>query len=95
MRIQQEVGGKLADLLHTLADFVRARQEVRREVQVLTAEGRLSTVVLGALPVFIIVALQVVNSRSSATAAGSSSMAAISPTRAGSPGSRARVAPAS
>ncbi|HEX8771517.1 MAG TPA: type II secretion system F family protein, partial [Acidimicrobiales bacterium] len=40
IRIQQTVGGKLADILHTLAEFIRARQEVRREVQVLTAEGR-------------------------------------------------------
>ena len=32
IRIQQQVGGKLADLLHTLADFIRAREEVRREV---------------------------------------------------------------
>jgi hypothetical protein len=54
IRIQQTVGGKLADLLHTLADFIRARDEVRREVQVLTAEGRISAWVLGALPVFLL-----------------------------------------
>ena len=42
IRIQQTVGGKLADLLHTLADFIRAREEIRREVDVLTAEGRIS-----------------------------------------------------
>ena len=53
IRIQQTVGGKLADLLHTLADFIRAREEVRREVQVLTAEGRSSAYVRGALPVFL------------------------------------------
>jgi len=53
IRIQQTVGGKLADLLHTLADFIRAREEVRREVLVLTAEGRISAYVLGALPVFL------------------------------------------
>ena len=61
IRIQQEVGGKLADLLHTLADFMRARDEVRREVRVLTAEGRLSAWVLGALPVVLVVAIRVVN----------------------------------
>ncbi|HEX4822651.1 MAG TPA: type II secretion system F family protein, partial [Acidimicrobiales bacterium] len=42
IRIQQTVGGRLADLLHTLADFIRAREEVRREVDVLTAEGKIS-----------------------------------------------------
>jgi tight adherence protein B len=54
IRIQQTVGGKLADLLHTLADFIRSREEVRREVQVLTAEGRLSAWILGGLPPFFV-----------------------------------------
>jgi tight adherence protein B len=61
IRIQQTVGGKLADLLHTLADFMRSRQEVRREVAVLTAEGRISAAVLSGLPVFLLVIMQVVN----------------------------------
>ena len=53
IRIQQTVGGKLADLLHTLADFIRAREEIRREIDVLTAEGKVSAYVLGALPFFL------------------------------------------
>jgi tight adherence protein B len=61
IRIQQSVGGKLADLLFTLADFMRAREEIRREVQVLTAEGRLSAWVLGALPVAVFFAVQVMS----------------------------------
>jgi tight adherence protein B len=61
IRIQQQVGGKLADLLHTLADFIRAREEIRREVDVLTAEGRISAWVLGALPVFLLLVIQVSN----------------------------------
>ena len=61
IRIQQTVGGKLADLLHTLADFIRAREEIRREVDVLTAEGRISAWVLGSLPVFLLVAISVMN----------------------------------
>jgi tight adherence protein B len=50
VRIQQTTGGMLAELLHTLADFMRAREEVHREVIVLTAEGRFSGWVLMALP---------------------------------------------
>jgi tight adherence protein B len=61
IRIQQSVGGRLADLLHTLADFIRARDEVRREVKVLTAEGRLSAWILAALAPFMLLAVQVVN----------------------------------
>ncbi|MEX2293196.1 MAG: type II secretion system F family protein [Acidimicrobiales bacterium] len=61
IRIQQTVGGKLADLLYTLADFIRAREEIRREVNVLTAEGRVSAYVLGALPVIVAIFVQVTN----------------------------------
>jgi tight adherence protein B len=61
IRIQQTVGGKLADLLHTLADFIRAREEIRREIDVLTAEGKVSAYVLGALPFFLGLFIQVSN----------------------------------
>lgn len=61
IKIQQQVGGKLADLLHTLADFIRAREEIRREIDVLTAEGRVSALVLGGLPVFLLVAIQIIS----------------------------------
>jgi tight adherence protein B len=53
VRIQQSTGGQLAELLHTLADFMRAREEVHREVLVLSAEGRFSGWVLMALPFFV------------------------------------------
>jgi len=61
IRIQQTVGGKLADLLHTLADFIRAREEIRREIDVLTAEGRVSAFVLGGMPVALLGFISVVN----------------------------------
>lgn len=61
IRIQQEAGGKLAELLHTLAGFMRSREEVRREVLVLTAEGRMSMWVLGLLPVGLLVAMQAID----------------------------------
>ena len=61
IRIQQTVGGRLADLLHTLADVIRARDEVRREVMVLTAEGRMSAYVLAALVPLLFVVMQVMN----------------------------------
>jgi len=58
VRIQQSTGGRLAPIQHTLANFMRTRQEVRREVQTLSAEGRISGYVLFAIPVFLIVALE-------------------------------------
>ncbi len=59
VRIQQTTGGHLGELLHTLADFMRAREDVGREVRVLSAEGRISAWVLMALPIFVALAMQV------------------------------------
>lgn len=50
IRIQQQSGGKLADTLRVLADFMRARMEIRGEVRALSAEARLSAKVLTVLP---------------------------------------------
>lgn len=50
MLIQRRTGGKLADILDVLAEFMREREEVRREVRALTAEGRISAAILLALP---------------------------------------------
>lgn len=48
--IQREVGGNLAEVLQTTAETMVARNRLRREVKALTAEGRISAIVLGALP---------------------------------------------
>lgn len=53
IRIQREVGGNLAELLVTVADTMVERERLRRDVNALTAEGRVSAVVLGLLPVGI------------------------------------------
>jgi tight adherence protein B len=59
VRIQQSTGGRLGPILHTLSEFMRIRQEVRREVQTLSAEGRISGYVLFAIPLFIAFAVMV------------------------------------
>ena len=53
MNIQREVGGNLAEILDTVADTVRERATLRRQVRVLSAEGRLSLKILVALPFLI------------------------------------------
>jgi tight adherence protein B len=50
VRIQRQVGGNLAELLDTVAATMREREFIRRQVAALSAEGRLSGWVLGALP---------------------------------------------
>lgn len=50
IRIQREVGGNLAELLLQVAETLREREYLRRHVSALSAEGRLSCWILGALP---------------------------------------------
>ncbi|WP_408899095.1 type II secretion system F family protein [Nocardioides sp. R1-1] len=50
IRIQRQVGGNLAELLTTVAATMRERQFLRRHVRALSAEGRMSAVILCALP---------------------------------------------
>ena len=53
IRIQREVGGNLAEILHTVAETLREREYLRRQVKALSAEGRLSGYILTALPPLI------------------------------------------
>jgi tight adherence protein B len=53
VNIQREVGGNLAEILDTVSDTLRERAMMRRQIKVLTAEGRLSAWVLTLLPVGI------------------------------------------
>ena len=50
MNVQREVGGNLAEVLDTIAETLREREVVRRQVGVLSAEGRLSAAIMLALP---------------------------------------------
>lgn len=53
INIQREVGGNLAALLNTVAETLREREMLRRQIRVLSAEGRLSAYVLILLPIFL------------------------------------------
>lgn len=53
VNIQREVGGNLAEILDTVSDTLRERAMMRRQIKVLTAEGRLSAWVLTLLPIGI------------------------------------------
>lgn len=53
VNIQREVGGNLSELLLTVADTMTARERLRRDIAALTAEGKMSAIVLAALPVLL------------------------------------------
>lgn len=59
--IQRETGGNLSEILENLAHVVRERFKILRQVRVHTAHGRLTGYVLLALPVFLAIALSIIN----------------------------------
>jgi tight adherence protein B len=61
MNIQRQVGGNLAELLETVAATLRGREQTRRLIQSLSAEGRLSAIILLALPFLLAGYFLVVN----------------------------------
>jgi tight adherence protein B len=61
VNIQREVGGNLAEILDNVADTLRERAIMRRQVKVLTTEGRLSAWVLGIMPFVIALYMYAVN----------------------------------
>ena len=61
VNIQREVGGNLAEILDNVSDTLRERATMRRQIRVLTAEGRLSAWVLAILPFAIAIYMFAVN----------------------------------
>ena len=61
INIQRQIGGNLAELLTTVAATIRSREQVRRQVRVLSAEGRISAWVVGAMPFVVGGALALIN----------------------------------
>lgn len=59
--IQRQVGGNLAEILDNISSTIRERSKIRREVKILTAQGRLSGLIIGLLPVILIAVMLVIN----------------------------------
>jgi tight adherence protein B len=61
INIQYEVGGNLAQILDTISHTIRERVRIKGEIQVLTAQGRVSGYIISALPPLIGVVVTVIN----------------------------------
>ena len=59
--IQRESGGNLAELLDSISKILRDRLKLLGEVRTLSAEGRLSAIILTALPFCVAVVVNLVN----------------------------------
>ncbi|TDN67272.1 type II secretion system F family protein [Paraburkholderia sp. BL10I2N1] len=59
--LQRETGGNLAETLENLASIIRSRRDIRLKTKALTAEGRLATNIISAVPFAITGMLYIVN----------------------------------
>ena len=61
LMIQKDTGGNLAELLDELARVIRERFRIHREVQIKTAQGRLTAMILIAMPAGMLVLMKIMN----------------------------------
>jgi len=59
--VQRRVGGNLAEVLDNISDTIRERIRIKREIKTLTAQGRISGIIIGLLPFALCLILLVVN----------------------------------
>lgn len=59
--IQKQVGGNLSEILDSIGGTIRERLKIRGQIKTLTASGRMSGIVIGLLPLFILAFLMVIN----------------------------------
>lgn len=59
--IQRQVGGSLADVLDTISDTIRERVKLKGDIRTLTAQGKLSAVIVSVMPFAMALMLNLVN----------------------------------
>lgn len=59
--IQRQVGGNLAEILDNISNTIRDRSNVKKQIKILTAQGRLSGLIIGVLPVFLAAIMLIIN----------------------------------
>jgi len=53
INVQRAVGGNLAEILDKVAFTMRERERIRREISTLTAQQKMTGVIIGGLPIFM------------------------------------------
>jgi len=62
IQISMEVGGALSEILRSISETIRERVRIRGEIAVLTAQGKMTGLILSCLPLFMLVLLTFVGS---------------------------------
>jgi tight adherence protein B len=61
IQIHREVGGDIAEIIDSVNSTIRSRNQIRRRIRSLSAEGRASAIVLVLLPIVLIVFITLIN----------------------------------
>lgn len=61
VKVQNEVGSSLALIIGRLSDLIRARQRMRMQIRALTAQSRISGIIVGALPFVVLLLLSLID----------------------------------
>lgn len=59
--IQRTTGGNLSEILSTISNTIRERIKIKGEISSITAQGRMSGLIIGSLPIAVAAILMVVN----------------------------------
>lgn len=62
VNIQRQTGGNLSEILETISETIKERIKIKSDIRALTAQGRISGMVVGFLPIGIGGLLMIINS---------------------------------
>ena len=60
VKIQSEVGSSLAQIIGRLSEIVRTRQRLAAQIRAMTSQSRMSGMVVGLLPIFVLAAFSLI-----------------------------------
>ena len=61
IEIHRQIGGDLGEILDAVNETIRDRNRIRRRIKSLSAEGRISAVILSLIPIALILVIAVIN----------------------------------
>ena len=61
VNIQRQTGGNLSEILDTIAGTIRERYKIKGEIKTMTGQGRVSGIIIGALPVALLLIMSLIN----------------------------------
>ncbi len=61
VNIQRQTGGNLSEILETISQTIKDRIKIKSDIRTMTSQGRMSGLIIGALPIAMFLILMVIN----------------------------------